>query len=89
MAFKEFRKLKVCEQSGYKYKATPSIQLKGQWLKEVGFDLETPVIVQCASGRLTITIDEAAQIAYQSEVDEKAMRVAEAKAGYGRKKVKR
>lgn len=50
MAFKEFRKLKVCEQSGYKYKATPSIQLKGQWLKEVGFDLETPVIVQCENG---------------------------------------
>ena len=89
MAFKEFRKLKVCEQRWYKYKATPSIQLKGQWLKEVGFDLETPVIVQCENGRLTITIDEAAQLTYQNEPEEKALRVAESKAGYGRRKAKR
>lgn len=33
MAFKEYRNMKVYEQSGYHYKATPTIMLKGQWLK--------------------------------------------------------
>ena len=27
------RSVKVYEQSGYQYKATPTIMLKGQWLK--------------------------------------------------------
>lgn len=30
MAFKKFRKMKVYEQSGYRYKSTPTIMLKGQ-----------------------------------------------------------
>ncbi len=34
MAVKEYRKMKVYEQSGYRYKSTPTIMLKGQWLKE-------------------------------------------------------
>ncbi len=29
MAFKEYRNMKVYEQSGYNYKATPTIMLKG------------------------------------------------------------
>ena len=33
MAFKKIRNMKVYEQSGYQYKATPTIMLKGQWLK--------------------------------------------------------
>lgn len=39
MAFKKFRKMKVYEASGYSYKRTPSIVLKGAWLKETGFDV--------------------------------------------------
>ena len=31
--------MKVHEQSGYNYKATPTIILKGQWLKEMGFEI--------------------------------------------------
>lgn len=55
MAFKEYRNMKVYEQSGYHYKATPTIMLKGQWLKECGFDMGTPITVKCEGGRLTIT----------------------------------
>ena len=33
------RSIKVVSQSGYNYKATPTITLKGQWLKELGFDI--------------------------------------------------
>ena len=34
MAMKKFRNMKVYEQSGYQYKSTPAIMLKGQWLRE-------------------------------------------------------
>ena len=43
---KENRKLKVCEQSGYKYKPTPMLMLKGAWLEEWGFTPDMPVSVQ-------------------------------------------
>lgn len=33
------RSIKVVSQSGYNYKATPTIMLKGQWLKNLGFDI--------------------------------------------------
>ena len=36
MAFKKIRNMKVYEQSGYHYKSTPTIMLKGQWLNELG-----------------------------------------------------
>ena len=39
MAMKKFRNMKVYEQSGYQYKSTPAIMLKGQWLREAGFEL--------------------------------------------------
>ena len=32
------RSIKVYGQSGYKYRETPTIMLKGMWLKEAGFD---------------------------------------------------
>ena len=52
------RSVKVCEQSGYQYKATPTITLKGQWLKEFGFEIGDYVSVSCENGRLVITLDE-------------------------------
>lgn len=58
MKFKENRKMKVHEQSGYQYKNTPAIILKGQWLEEMGFTAGTPVNVHCENGRLTVTIAE-------------------------------
>lgn len=54
MAYKEYRELKVYEQSGYQYKPTPTIILKGKWLEELGFGSGTPVVVKCQGGQLTI-----------------------------------
>ena len=39
MKNQKIRSMKVHEQSGYNYKATPTIILKGQWLKEMGFEI--------------------------------------------------
>lgn len=54
--YKEYRELKVVEQSGYRYKPTPTITLKGQWLNELGFEANQPIIVKCEGGKLTITL---------------------------------
>ena len=51
------RSIKVYGQSGYKYRETPAILLKGQWLKELGFDIGGYVSVSCENGRLVITPD--------------------------------
>ena len=61
MAFKEYRSMKVYEQCGYHYKATPTITLKGQWLKDCGFDMGTPIDVRCEGGKLTITRADSAR----------------------------
>lgn len=64
MAKKNIRELKVCAQSGYRYKEVPQIQLKGAWLREYGFTEGTPVKVNCEDGRLVITLDvERAELA--------------------------
>lgn len=55
MAFKKSRNMKVYEQSGYNYKSTPTIMLKGQWLKEAGFDCGASITVTCEDGKLIIT----------------------------------
>ena len=55
MVFKKSRNMKVYEQSGYNYKSTPTIMLKGQWLKEAGFDCGTSITVTCEDGKLIIT----------------------------------
>ena len=55
MASKKSRNMKVYEQSGYNYKSTPTIMLKGQWLKEAGFDCGTSITVTCEDGKLIIT----------------------------------
>lgn len=55
MAFKEKRELKVYEGSDRNYKPIPTIMLKGQWLKGIGFVLGERMDVHCESGKLTIT----------------------------------
>lgn len=55
---KEDRKLKVYETSGYKYKTTSLIRLKGEWLRELGFEPGTPINVACEGGKIVITRDE-------------------------------
>ena len=54
-AIKKERKMKVYAQSGYKYKDTATIILKGEWLKTCGFEPGIPISVQCEEGRLVIT----------------------------------
>ena len=79
---KENRKLKVCEQSGYRYKPTPSLMLKGAWLEEWGFTTNMPVFVQCEEGRLTITLMETANFIDTFEQQQLACKVAEGKGVY-------
>lgn len=52
---KSKRSLMAIEQSGYRYKPTPTLTLKGAWLKEWGFTANLPVTVQCEDGKLVIT----------------------------------
>ena len=51
------RSIKVVSQSGYNYKVTPIITLKGQWLKELGFDIGDYVSISYENGKLVITPD--------------------------------
>ena len=55
MKNQKIRSMKVHEQSGYNYKATPTIILKGQWLKEMGFEIGDYISVSCEDGKLIIT----------------------------------
>lgn len=73
MAFKEYRSMKVYEQSGYRYKATPTITLKGQWLKECGFDTGSPIIVRCEGGKLTITRADETEASYCDVLDKQPL----------------
>ncbi len=51
---KDMREFKVYKQSGYQYKPTPTITLKGKWLEELGFGVGTLLTVQCNEGKLVI-----------------------------------
>ena len=53
--FMAYRDIKVYEASGYQYRRTPSIVLKGKWLAELGFDIGDEITVRCEDGRLIIT----------------------------------
>lgn len=57
MKSKERSNMKVYGMSGYNYKATPPIMLKGQWLADLGFKIGGYVMVSCENGRLVITPD--------------------------------
>ena len=48
------RSIKVYGQSGYKYRETPTIMLKGMWLKEAGFDVGDYISVTCEDGKIVI-----------------------------------
>lgn len=51
------RSIKVYGMSGYKYQQTPTIMLKGNWLKEEGFDIGDYISVTCEDGKLIIAQD--------------------------------
>ena len=48
------RELKIHEMSGYHYKPTPTILLKGQWLSAFGFKAGNRIKVCCERGCITI-----------------------------------
>ena len=56
MALKKIRKMKVYNVRRYEdYKDTPTIIMKGEWLKEAGFDIGSLIQVECENGKLVIT----------------------------------
>ena len=67
MVKKQFRSMKVQGLSGYKYKETPTIMLKGQWLKEAGFEVGRYVQVKCEDGKLIISLDEDKEMLIEAE----------------------
>ena len=70
------RSVKVYGQSGYKYRETPTIMLKGLWLKEAGFDIGDYISVTCEDGKIIITQDaeRAAEKAAEAEFMEREMK---------------
>ena len=84
MAFKKFRKMKVYEASGYNYKRTPSIILKGDWLKETGFEIGGLIQVECENGKLIITPRKQEVMEYHTPCGQ-CMMVAEDCKDYGKK----
>ena len=70
------RSIKVYGQSGYKYWETPTITLKGMWLREAGFDIGDYISVICEDGKLIITQDaeRAAVKAAEAEFMEREMK---------------
>ena len=83
MAFKKFRKMKVYNASGYNYKDTPTIILKGDWLEQSGFNIGSLIQVECEDGKLVITQREE-EAEYTSPCT-KCSLVAEGCKAYGRK----
>lgn len=62
MADKQYREIRVYEQSGYKYKPTPTIILKGVWLADLGFEAGDLLEVKCEKCKLIITKVETAVV---------------------------
>lgn len=70
------RSIKVYGQSGYKYHETPTIMLKGQWLREAGFEIGDYISVTCEGGKLIIAqdVERAAVKAAEAEYMEREMK---------------
>lgn len=54
MKDQSIRKLKVNATSGYRYQETPTITLKGKYLSNYGFTVDTHVSVQLAQDKIII-----------------------------------
>lgn len=70
------RSMKVYSKSSSNYKATPTIILKGQWLRELGFEIGDYISVNCENGKLIITpdVERAAMEQAEAEFMEKEMK---------------
>lgn len=60
------RSVKFYGQSGYKYRGTPTIMLKGMWLKEAGFDVGDYISVTCEDGKIIIITQDAERAAVKA-----------------------
>ena len=49
--------MKIYSQSGYNYRKTPTIILRGNWLTDMGFQIGNYISVSCDDGKLVITPD--------------------------------
>jgi len=67
MANQKIRSMKVYEQSGRNYKPTPTIIIKGDYLRAAGFDIGDYISVSCEDGRLVITPDTERAALVQAE----------------------
>ena len=67
------RKLKIYKQSmsGTNYTQVPTIILKGQWLKEAGFNFGEYVEVICEGENITLTKTEAPVIKEELSLEDK------------------
>ena len=48
------RRLKINATSGYKYQDVPTLQLKGKYLEQFGFSINTKVVVSLEKDRIII-----------------------------------
>lgn len=64
---KRTRNMKVYRMSVHGYKPTPTIMLKDQWLKELGFDIGSYVSGIFENGKLIITLDAKRAIMKKAE----------------------
>lgn len=55
---KDNRILTVYSSSGLNYKETPAIVMKGQWLKDYGFEIGAKYAVESKKGKIVISIIE-------------------------------
>lgn len=63
------RSVKVYGMSGYKYQQTPTIMLKGLWLKEAGFDIGDYISVTCEDGKIITTQDAERAVVKAAEAE--------------------
>jgi antitoxin component of MazEF toxin-antitoxin module len=68
--------LRSTDRAAIKYRETPTIMLKGMWLKEVGFDIGDYISVTCEDGKIIIAQDaeRAAVKAAEAEFMEREMK---------------
>ena len=81
MAFKKIRNMKVYNVRRYEdYKDTPTIIMKGEWLKEAGFDIGSLIQVECENGKLVITPRK--EVSYAEDLGKQQIRVVAEKGAY-------
>lgn len=61
---KSDRRMKVYQSSGRDYSdMVPTIRLSGAWVRDLGFQIGTQIMVHCEDGKLTITLADGKECA--------------------------